>query len=230
MFSQTPCRHASRRRGRGCGSRACDASPSAGPGDVRVHVDDVGAEGDVDRAGDAGPVRGQHQADVGVRAAEVVDVAGRGRRPRPMLVLAPLRAATAKASAVSRAMPKLPVVELRGHVLARLAGEGQLEVVDRRRAVHRHGADHAALDPVDQVRGAAGLDDVPADGRRDRLLVAAGSGRGGRGACGVRPPPSCRGRVSSQSPIGVASCGRPGRGRRRPPCSAARRAGTSSGR
>ncbi len=30
--------------------------------DVRVHVNDVGAEGDVDRAGDAGAIGGQHQA------------------------------------------------------------------------------------------------------------------------------------------------------------------------
>ena len=49
-----------------------------GAGDVRVHVDDVGAEGDVDRAGDAGAVGGQHQAGVGVRAAEVVEVLAEG--------------------------------------------------------------------------------------------------------------------------------------------------------
>src|SRR5205807_2108198 len=45
-------------------------------------------------------------------------------------------------------------------VFARLAGDGELQVVNGRRAVHRHGREQPAADPVDQVRPAAGLDDM----------------------------------------------------------------------
>ena len=94
-------------------------------------------ERDVDRAGDAGAVGGQHEARVGVRAADVVDVLAE-RAAEAELVLAPSWAATAKASAVSRAMPNWPPGSCAADVLARLAGEGQLEVVDGGRAVHGH--------------------------------------------------------------------------------------------
>ena len=58
--------------------------------DVRVHVDDVGAQGDVDRAGDAGAVRGQDEAAVGVGAVEPVDVAAQGVAQAQFVVLAGL--------------------------------------------------------------------------------------------------------------------------------------------
>ena len=49
-----------------------------GAGNVRVHVDDVGAQGDVDGAGDAGAVGGQHQAGLGVGTVELVEVPAQG--------------------------------------------------------------------------------------------------------------------------------------------------------
>src|SRR5437764_1290908 len=59
-----------------------------------------------------------------------------------------------------------------GDVLAGLAGDGQLQVVDGGRPVQHYRLDQAALDPVDQVGAAAGLDDVPAQGGDDRPALA----------------------------------------------------------
>ena len=100
--------------------------------------------------------------------------------------------------------------QLGGHVFAGLAGHGQLEVVDGRRAVQGHRAEQAALDPVDQVGPAAGLDDVPAERRDDRPAFARAPGRDGRGRLGDRSPASWRGSESSQSATEApASTGRP---------------------
>src|SRR5262249_47572949 len=67
---------------------------------------------------------------------------------------------------------EMPADELGRDVLARLAGQGQLKVVDRRGPVHGHGLNHPPIDPVDQVRRAADLDDVAADRGRDGAPVA----------------------------------------------------------
>ena len=85
----------------------------SGAGNVRVHVHDVGAERDVDGAGDAGPIGGQDQAGFGVRAIDVRRCAGPAPSPGRVRARRRLRAATAKASAVSRAMPNSPVGRLR---------------------------------------------------------------------------------------------------------------------
>src|SRR5262249_46414930 len=61
-----------------------------------------------------------------------------------------------------------------GDVFARLPGDGQLDVVDGRGAVQDDGAEQPALDPVDEVGGAAGLDDVAAEGGDDGPAVAVG--------------------------------------------------------
>ena len=123
---------------------------------------------------------------------------------------------------------ELAAGQLRGDVLAGLAGEGQLEIVDRRRAVHGDGLDDAALDPVDQVRSAAGLDDVPAEGGDDgapsRLQRTMWS-RSWRSSTAAEL-------VRQASRSSRRSCVMPepaGPGRRRRPCSAARRGRRSSG-
>src|SRR5262249_25052549 len=70
---------------------------------------------------------------------------------------------------------EVPGVELRPDVLARLPAEGEFEIVDGGRAVHRDGSDDAAANQVDEVRSAAGLDDVPADGDSNTLPGAVGA-------------------------------------------------------
>ena len=74
---------------------------------MRVHVDDIRADRDVNGARDAGAMGRKHQAAVGMGAGPSSMC-----RPRAAaeaeIVLGPARAARAKASAVSRAMPNLP--------------------------------------------------------------------------------------------------------------------------
>src|SRR5439155_20564792 len=62
--------------------------------------------------------------------------------------------------------------ELGGDVFAGFAGHGQFEIVDGGGAVQGDGFEHAALNPVDKVRGATGLDDMAAQRRRDGAAVA----------------------------------------------------------
>ena len=53
-----------------------------------------------------------------------------------------------------------PALVQRGrHVLAGLARQGQLEIVDGGGPVHGHGLDQSLANPVDQVRATARLDD-----------------------------------------------------------------------
>ena len=132
-----------------------------GAGDVRVHVDDVGAEGDVDGAGDAGAIGGEDQARFVVRAIHVVEMPAQ-RPAEAELVLRAVVGGDGEGVGGLAGHAEFPLRQLRRDVLAGLAGEGQLEVVDRRGAVHGDRLDDAALDPVDQIRSAAGLDDVAA--------------------------------------------------------------------
>ncbi len=58
-------------------------------------------------------------------------------------------------------------------VLAGPTGDRQFQVMDRRRAVQGQPVQDSSVDPVDQVRGAARLDDMPAqrgDDRRSGLM------------------------------------------------------------
>ena len=65
--------------------------------------------------------------------------------------------------------------KLGGDVLAGLAGNRQLDVVNGRGAVEGDRRQNATVDPVDEVRCAAGFDDVAAEGRGDRATLALGS-------------------------------------------------------
>ena len=47
---------------------------------------------------------------------------------------------------------EVPLRKLHRDVLAGFACKRKLKVMDRRRAVHGHGLEHPALDPVDEVR------------------------------------------------------------------------------
>src|SRR5262249_26463110 len=65
---------------------------------------------------------------------------------------------------------KLSARKLGRDVFASLARESQLEVVDRRGAVHGNALNDAALNPVDQVWGTADFDDMSANRRGDCAL------------------------------------------------------------
>ncbi len=66
---------------------------------------------------------------------------------------------------------ELTARQLRGHVFTGLAAKGQLEIMNGSGPVERDRAQHAPLNPVDQVRPATSLDDVSADGRHAHSVV-----------------------------------------------------------
>ena len=174
-FSQTPCAMRRRRRCTGGGSR------SATPRPARRRR----------RAGACGRCRcrGRRESCRGCRPDRrpapgcesacgqfmLVRGAGPAPQPRPRSFSAPARAATAKASAVSRAMPNLP----RG----RLAATSSLVLPARASSKSWIAAEPfmatalmtPLLNPVDQVRSAAGLDDVAAQRRDDGSAVVVGA-------------------------------------------------------
>src|SRR5205823_4989210 len=125
--------------------------------------------------GDGGAVGGQHDAALGVGTVEVVHVAPQ-RGAEAEVVLRPGPGGDGEGVGRVAGHAEGPFVERGADVLAGLAGQGQLEVVDGRGAVHDHGLDQAALDPVDEVGAAAGLDDVAADGGDDGAALDVGAG------------------------------------------------------
>src|SRR5262245_57280532 len=140
-------------------------------GHLRVHVDDVSPDGDVDGAGDSRATGGADEARVRVRAADVVDVlAQRGAKPDALLAAGPGGAGEGLGRFAGHA--ELTPGKLGGYVFTRLASKRELEVMDGRGSVHGDALDDAAFDPVDEVGGAADLDDVTADRRRDGALFA----------------------------------------------------------
>ena len=127
-------------------------------------------DGDVNGAGDAGAVGGQHQAAVGVRTAQLLHVLAQSGAQAP-LVLGPDPRRQSEGVGRLAGHAELALVQRRADVLAGLARQGQLEVVDGGRAVHRHGLDQPLVNPVDEVRTAARLDDVSAQGGDDRASL-----------------------------------------------------------
>ena len=103
-----------------------------------MHVDDVGAERDVDRARDADPVRGQDQAVVGVFGIEILEMLPEGPAEAELVVGAETGGHREGVGRVAD-HAELPLRKLGRDVLARLAGDRQLEIVDRRGAVHGDG-------------------------------------------------------------------------------------------
>ncbi len=80
-------------------------------------------------------------------------------------------------SPVSSTMPNRALVQMGLDVLGGAAGERDLDVVDRRGAVHHEVGQEPALDERDQTRGDADLDHVSAAHREHR---PAGLARGDR--------------------------------------------------
>ena len=119
--------------------------------------------------------------------------------------------ARAKRSDVSRANPNVARHQPAADVLAGLAGNRQLEIVDRGRTVERKPGEDSAIDPIDQIDSAPSLDDVTAQCSDDRA-----PGPGGANDRITQPPQRIRAQapwagVSSQS----ANHGSPGPGRPR---------------
>ena len=117
------------------------------------------------------------------------------------------------------------VLEPGGDVLGGRAEAGDLVVVDRRRAVHRHVRDDAAPHQLDEHRGEPGLHDVAAEHDDDAALAARGGGDGARPRRGSRAPRgrrAARGGTRAKRAVAARAAAR---SPRRSPCSAAPRPG-----
>ena len=137
-----------------------------------MHMRDVRADGEMNRQGDAVFVSGNKNA--GIRVFDFDDAA-REKLPGGFAV--------ADANAVGKlgefvdvlagfgGHPELPFTEAGFDVLGAVAGEGDLEIVDERRAVHGDSRDEAALHQIDQDQAQADFDDVAADAPEDGLAL-----------------------------------------------------------
>src|SRR5437867_9216990 len=136
-------------------------------------VRDVGADGYVDRHRDSRAVRGGDQAIPAEASARITGEKTPDSLPDPesqviaecdgLINIAARFFGHAEASRTQRP----------GDVLRSCAGQRDLEIVDQRRAVHRHSVYVSALQQVDQDRGQPALDGVPAEPPDDRLAPRA---------------------------------------------------------
>ena len=191
-LSQTPAARAGRPGRRGCGSRPARRGPSrrrraAGTcGRCRCRR----RRGPSPARPPAGPRPAGWRPGRGRRAP------GRprpARPPGPPPSAAARSQAAAKSSEVSRAKPKVPA-RSRGPTSSLVwPAIGELQVVDRRRPVHRHAGQDAPRDPVAQIRPAARLDHVAADRGQRRAGPRRGPRRSRRGAASAIAPPGPRG-------------------------------------
>ena len=185
------------RRRRGGGSRRRLAAPMAAPSARRVHVDDVGADGDVHGDRHAEARAGGEDAERAVRQPGVEDgLADRGAEPA--------RRRGARDGLVEEAPGLLGHAEAAGgqrggDILRGRAVIGELEVVDDAGAVHRHGREDAAAHEVDDQRAEADLDRMRAHAQHDRRAGAVARGDGAAPRRADRGRRGCRAGASRKS-------------------------------
>src|SRR5262245_8590759 len=141
---------------------------------MRMHVNNVGSDSDVYRHRHVSLHRGAKHAVLAVRAMNLVDVLAERLAESLLVDRAALRGDREGIGRLA-GHAEVPARQLGHDVLAGLADESEFEVVNRCRTVHRDGLDQAALDPVDEIRPAPGLDDMPAQGGDYRLALGVSS-------------------------------------------------------
>src|SRR5262245_14835982 len=99
----------------------------------------------MNRTRNSRPPRGTDGADVRVRTTDIVDVLAECRSKADTLFAADFGGSRECLGGFA-GHAELAARELGGDVLARLAGQRQFEVVDRRGAVHGDALDQAAVD------------------------------------------------------------------------------------
>ncbi len=116
----------------------------------RVHMDDVGAERDVHGRRRPRTVRRRKDARVAITQACADDFAAHDLAQPPILLGGQARRAIEERAGLL-GHPETAVIKPRANVLRRASREGELEVVDNRRAVGRDRAQHAvAQHPADE--------------------------------------------------------------------------------
>ena len=131
-------------------------------------VDDVRADGDVDRDRDAAHVGLQQQAELAELRLPAAEVAPQGFTDAEAIRDA-IADGKIDVSAGLLSHAESALLELGFDIFAGRADEGDFEVMDDASPIHRDGRDEAPVHEVDQHGTQAGLDDVTAQSPQDRL-------------------------------------------------------------
>ena len=142
---------------------------------LRVHVNDVGADGDMHRHGNPEPPGGRDEA---LRHEWRLD-ARPDRRPTdwpiPRPSATPSLMASIQTGAGLLSHSELPWPQCGVDILGRRSGQRDLEVVNDPGAVGGDGRDESPLHQVDEDRRQPGLEHVGADSPNDGATVTAGA-------------------------------------------------------
>ncbi len=141
-------------------------------GGIRVHVDDVGADPDMDGDRYLETARRAEDADGRVRRLQLVQVAHH-RLPEPEPVPDALVDRGVQQAARLLGHPEAPRPQRLVDVFRGRAAQGELEVVDHPGAVGREPRDESALHQIDEDRREACLQDVRAEAPHDAVAAVA---------------------------------------------------------
>ena len=137
-----------------------------------MHVDDVGADGDMHGHRDAEPRARPPTRCVGACGGRVLAQIRATACPSPSPRATPSRDGLVQQRPVSSAMPNRPGPSASSTSSDVAPGQRDLEVVDDAGAVGREGRHVAALHQIDEHRRQAGLDHVRADAPHDARAAA----------------------------------------------------------
>ena len=169
-------------------------------------MDDVRAHRHVHGGGPPGPPRRGQQAHLQVLRIPSREVAAHCGAEAQAVAVALHDGAVDLLARLPR-HPELPRAQAALHVLGRVAGHGQLEVVDDPGAVHGQARDQALLHEVDEDRRQAHLQDVRADPPQDRFAaIARPQDLGGQPPQDIRPQ-DARERVEERAERAAARVG-----------------------
>src|SRR5262245_29558438 len=121
-------------------------------------------------ARDAGVVCRQDDAALCMRALQFSNVLSK-RPAKATIVFAAGTSRDRKGIGGLARHAELAGSQLAGDVFAGFSGECELEIMDCGRAIENNRADNSLLDPVDQVRPAARLDHMTANGSDDGASI-----------------------------------------------------------
>ena len=69
---------------------------------------------------------------------------------------------------------KLTIIQHRANIFARFSFQGQFHIMDRSRPIHCNRLDYPLLNPINQIRCAAGFNHMPTDGCHHGITIRSG--------------------------------------------------------
>ena len=138
---------------------------------IRVLVDDVIADADMDCGGNAQPPGGSIKAHVTMRKSALLNgAADCATHAEPVACAGPERVVNPTGLLPQ---PELSFLNIPPHILRRFANQGHLEIVNRARAVSGKVRDYVPLHELDDEARATLLDHMRAHHQDDRIAVLA---------------------------------------------------------